>query len=116
MKKIREFDVLIQRLYRDGESSRSISKILKRDGQNISRTTIIRVVRDLGFDTNQNNHKVKGRDCEEFMLETFNRWNTPTKTFETIDEMIQHFKMNNIYLSGVCGGKRQYVGRVKIDG
>ena len=124
IKRKKEYDIVIQELYKEGMNIRKITRFLNRK---VSKELVRQRVIEFGFDPNLNNPNSKGsknynrkKMCERSRKSriqmVFDRWNTPTKTFETIDEMISHFKMNNIYLCGVSNnGKRDYNKQIKVE-
>jgi IS30 family transposase len=124
IKRKKEYDIVIQELYKEGMNIRKITRFLNKK---VSRELVRQRVISFGLDPKLNNNHIKSskqydykkrqkisRDTKIQMV--FDRWNTPTKTFETIDEMISHFKMNNIYLCGVSNnGKRDYNKQIKVE-
>lgn len=95
----KETEILIQKLHKEGLSCREMAGLPIDDGRSKlpSRTTMSLIWKELDLKP----HKSKGypKTKEYWERETFNRWNSPTKNFETIGDMKKHFEEFGISFS-----------------
>lgn len=95
----KETEILIQKLHKEGLSGREMAglPINDRGSKLPSRTTMSLIWKELGLKPHKS--KAYSKTKEYWVRETFNRWNSPTKNFETIGDMKRHFEEFGISLS-----------------